>query len=73
MKEKTYKLTFLPLFEGDLNEVVDYISLKLKNPSAAHRLVDDVEQAILKRLDSPSFSHLMRQPKTESIHTTELT
>ncbi|SFE34833.1 type II toxin-antitoxin system RelE/ParE family toxin [Peptostreptococcus sp. D1] len=53
MKEKTYKLTFLPLFEEDLNEVVDYISLKLKNPSAAHRLVDDVEQAILKRLDSP--------------------
>lgn len=53
MKEKTYKLTFLPLFEKDLNKVVDYISLKLKNPSAAHRLVDDVEQAILKRLDSP--------------------
>lgn len=53
MQEKTYKLTFLPLFEDDLNDVVDYISLKLKNPSAASRLVDDIEYAITRRLENP--------------------
>ena len=53
MEEKTYKLSFLPLFEEDLNEIVDYISITLKNPGAAHRLVNDIESAILKRLDTP--------------------
>ena len=41
MDEKQYKLRFLPLFEDDLNEIVDYITLRLKNPSAADQLVDD--------------------------------
>lgn len=53
MKRKNYKLSFLPLFEEDLNEIVDYITFTLKNPSAAHRLVDDVEQAIIERLEMP--------------------
>lgn len=53
MDEKQYKLRFLPLFEDDLNEIVDYITLRLKNPSAADRLVDDVEAAIMKRLEMP--------------------
>lgn len=53
MQAKNYKLSFLPLFEDDLNEIVDYISLMLKNPIAAHRLVDEVEHAILKRLENP--------------------
>ena len=53
MDEKQYKLRFLPLFEDDLNEIVDYITLRLKNPSAADQLVDDVETAIMKRLEMP--------------------
>ena len=53
MDGKQYKLRFLPLFEDDLNEIVDYITLRLKNPLAAERLVDDVEAAILKRLEMP--------------------
>lgn len=53
MENKTYHLTFLPLFEDDLHEVVVYISQTLQNPSAAHRLVDDIEKAILKRLETP--------------------
>jgi len=28
---KKYKLRFLPLFEEDLNRIVDYISLQLEN------------------------------------------
>ena len=50
---KKYKLSFLPLFEEDLNEIVDYISTDLQNPSAADRLIDDIESAINKRLEAP--------------------
>jgi toxin ParE1/3/4 len=32
---------------------VDYISSSLQNPSAARQLVDDVEDAIMKRLEDP--------------------
>lgn len=50
MNEKHYKLRFLPLFEEDLNEIVDYIANRLKNPIAAEALVDDVQKAIRERL-----------------------
>ena len=50
MNEKQYKLSFLPLFEQDLNEIVDYILYRLKNPIAAENFVDEVEQAIYERL-----------------------
>ena len=41
MTDKKYKLRFLPLFEQDINDTVDYISLKLKNPEAARKLVNE--------------------------------
>lgn len=50
MDGKHYKLRILPLFEDDLNEIVDYIAYHLKNPSAAERLIDDAETAIYERL-----------------------
>ena len=50
---KKYKLSFLSLFEEDLNEIVDYISTDLQNPSAADHLIDDIESAIYKRLEAP--------------------
>lgn len=50
MSEKRYELRFLPLFEEDLNEIVDYITLRLRNPAAANALVDAVEEAINERL-----------------------
>lgn len=52
MNEKKYKLTFLPLFEEDLNEIVDYISIQLKNLIAAMNLIDNVQRAIRQRLSS---------------------
>ena len=48
---KKLELRFLPLFEEDLSEIVDYIAHRLQNPSAAERLVDEVEQAIERRRD----------------------
>ena len=50
MNEKHYKLRILPLFEDDLNEIVDYIAYQLRNPIAADALVDAVEEAIAERL-----------------------
>lgn len=50
---KKYQLRFLPLFEDDLNEIVDYISGNLHNPQAALQLVDAVEAAIRERSFSP--------------------
>lgn len=51
MNGKCYKLSILPLFEDDLNEIVDYITYRLRNPLAAEHLVDEVERAIEGRLD----------------------
>jgi toxin ParE1/3/4 len=53
MEKKKYKLSFLPLFEEDLNEITDYIANHLQNPDAALRLIDDIEIAIDKRLETP--------------------
>ena len=70
MNKQTYKLTFLPLFEEDLLEVTDYISTVLQNPSAAHRLVGDIELAIIKRLEMP-LSFPINPRRLEIILTTE--
>ncbi len=66
MENKTYNLTFLPLFEEDLNKIVDYITNNLNNPSAAHKLVNDVEHAILERLYAPtSFAKYFSKKERE--------
>lgn len=53
MPEDAYTLEILPQFEQDLNEAVDYISLTLRNPDAADRLVDSTFDAIYARLEAP--------------------
>jgi len=50
---KKFTLRYLPLFERDVAAARDYIALNLHNPSAALRLVEDTEKAILKHLDNP--------------------
>ncbi|HFU4059899.1 TPA: type II toxin-antitoxin system RelE/ParE family toxin [Streptococcus suis] len=54
MENKHYELTFLPLFEQDLNGAVDYIANTLNSPQAALNLVDEVEKVIFERLKNPS-------------------
>ena len=66
MKDKHYRLWFLPLFEDDLKNIVDYIAIRLKNPDAAARFVDDVQVAIRERLNcaeafEPYYSAMERQ------------
>ncbi len=43
----------MPLFEQDFMQTASYITNVLKNPDAAEKLVDDVETAILERLNNP--------------------
>ena len=53
MENKEYTLRYLPLFKSDLIECANYIANKLQNPIAAEKLINDVETAILERLDCP--------------------
>lgn len=53
MDNVEYQLRYLPIFYEDMAEVVDYISNDLQNPTAAMKLIDLTEQAILKRLVNP--------------------
>lgn len=53
MANKKYRLRYLPLFEQDLVQTVSYITNVLKNPEAAEKLVNDLEGAILERLNNP--------------------
>jgi len=50
MDGKHYELRILPMFEEDLNEIIDYICMDLQNPAAAENMVDAVEKAIHERL-----------------------
>ena len=73
MAEK-YLLNYLPQFETDLAAVRDYIAFDLQNPSAALRLVEDTENAILKRLNSPlAFKpYNSKKDRTHSYYTIQV-
>ncbi|AEF84986.1 putative addiction module toxin, RelE/StbE family [Treponema primitia ZAS-2] len=51
--DKKCRLRYLPLFEQDLAAARDYIAIKLQNPVAAERLVEETEKAIKERLFAP--------------------
>ncbi|MCI8833794.1 MAG: type II toxin-antitoxin system RelE/ParE family toxin [Ruminococcus sp.] len=53
MENKSYQLCYLPIFEQDLIQTVDYITNVLKNEDAASHLINDVEAAVLERLHNP--------------------
>jgi plasmid stabilization system protein ParE len=49
VSSKQYQLRYLPIFYDDLSNAVEYIRSFLKNPQAAEKLIDKVENAISKR------------------------
>ena len=53
MENKSYQLRYLPVFEQDLISTANYIANVLKNEAAALRLIDDIEAAIMERLNNP--------------------
>lgn len=50
----TYKLRYLPTFERELKEAIDYIKQDLQNPEAAINLLEEIEKAIHRRLFMPA-------------------
>lgn len=63
MKKSKYGLRYLPKYAEDLDEIVDYIAYKLRNVTAAKDLVDEIEKAILKRLNNPESFEPYRSSK----------
>ena len=63
MLNEQYELRVLPLFEDDLNGIVDYIAFTLHNPTAAENLVDAVEKAVHDRLKCPKAFEQYHSPK----------
>lgn len=49
MERNVPKIRYTQLFQDDLMKAVNYISFTLENPTAADKLVDDTEKAILER------------------------
>ena len=49
MENKKYKLRILPLFEDDLNDILDYMIGRLQNPKAAEDFLNAVEKAVYDR------------------------
>ena len=70
MTDRKYKLRFLPLFEQDINDTVDYISLKLKNPGAAQKLVNEIQSAIRKRQACPKSFEPYHSKRNTNTHIT---
>ena len=52
MQNKKYALRYLPMFYEELEHAVSYIVNHLGNPTAANNLLDNVDRAILNRLDN---------------------
>ena len=53
MLGEEYTLEYLPIFDEELADAVNYIAHKLYNPQAARELIDRTEAAILERLFAP--------------------
>lgn len=67
MGKSNFILRYLPMYEEDLNEIVDYISIKLQNPDSALKLIDKIEKAIADRLFCPlSFEPFQSMRKREN-------
>ena len=52
MNRPSYELRYLPLFCEELDHAVSYITFNLCNPDAADNLIDNIEHAILTRLEA---------------------
>ena len=48
-----YRLEYTPLFDEELADAIRYIAVKLRNPQAAAKLLEDTERAIQERLFAP--------------------
>lgn len=69
MNEVKYILRYISRFEKDLNEIVDYFTVTLKNPKSALKLIDKIENAIQNRLNCPlSFEPFISNRTRKNIY-----
>lgn len=62
-----YRLQYLPLFWDDLERAVFYIRDVLKNPVAAERLLDRVEEAILEHAKAPTMAQAYKTTRNRTL------
>ena len=48
-----YKITYLPMFYNDLEQIVNYIKYHLENKIAAENFVNELEEKIKQRVYNP--------------------
>ncbi len=60
-----YKLIVSEDAHRDVDEIVTYIAKELKNPQAASRFLDDVEQAYLRIADNPCLFALCHDERLQ--------
>ena len=53
MENNKYEMEYLHSFSEDLNEIVYYVSYRLKNKKAAEKLLKKVEKSIINRIKNP--------------------
>ena len=53
MNHKKYSLKYIPIFESNLYSAAEYISNTFNNKQSAVNLINETENAILKRLENP--------------------
>lgn len=63
MENKKYKVRYLPVFQEDLIEATTYISNVLKNPTAANKLLEQIEKTILETSKDPLLYEPYRSAK----------
>lgn len=55
MNQKMYKIKLSEFFKYDLEQIITYISYKLKSPKTAENLNNEIERAIRKRAENPEI------------------
>lgn len=51
--EKIYQIRYLPLFNKDLNNIIDYMIYTLRNETAATNFISELEKSIKQRAYNP--------------------
>lgn len=68
MQNDSYTLRYLPLFYDELDNAISHIAYKLMNPDSALNLLDEVESAILNRLQNCPESFEPVPSKKDRLH-----
>ncbi len=61
--EKIYQIKYLPLFNKDLNNIINYMICNLQNEIAAENFIDELEDAIKQRAYNPKSYEIYRSIK----------